>query len=88
MYKQCDQCEEELELNEDNFHRDQSSKDGFFHLCKSCRKVSRSQAYKEDLSSVKIEKPIRSRDNGFDDAAFRDWLYRDMRIYSIDQEAF
>ena len=38
QYRRCKYCGEEMELNDQNFHRDKSMAGGFKYTCKECRK--------------------------------------------------
>jgi len=55
----CISCEEELELCEDNFHRDVHSDTGWNHKCKSCVNLYQQQ-YRSPHKEV-VNKPAKRR---------------------------
>ena len=83
-YRTCPKCDEELELNEDNFYHNKSGPDGFERQCKDCNKK-----YKDQFI---LEKPIKRKrifTPGFDLACDRDRLKRmNEQVGSLFKEAF
>jgi hypothetical protein len=82
----CRKCGEELELSEDNFHRDKSSKTGFVNICKSCVNEKHRSSY---VSRWMQTLPQEFENTSFDDACERNRLDRHkVKRISLYQEAF
>lgn len=84
-YQICPVCEEELPLDDDNFHHDKNSKTGFNRKCKDCQK----KYYKDYRAHKWDETPKVYPVTDFDKACDKDIVQRQLRkSYSIYQEAF
>ena len=82
----CRKCGEELELDEDNFHRDKDSKTGFATICKDCDNERHLNYY---IPKWIQALPQEYENTSFDDACEKDRLGRNyVKITSIYQEAF
>ena len=85
-YRTCSKCEEELPLEEDNFHHDKNDSEGFAKICKDC-----ANKYQREYSKHKWDEPPPKEYSldGFDQACHKDWLRRmTAKTISVDREAF
>ena len=87
--KQCKNCFEWFEINENNFGRDRSNKDGFNMLCKTCFRKHNQQYYQE-TRDVQLEKSKqRWRDNREElNAQFLEYYYNNKDKYYINRKNY
>ena len=51
MNKKCNKCS--VDKNIDNFHKDKKTYDGYYSVCKECRKIESKIYYKNNLIKEK-----------------------------------
>ena len=61
--KQCKDCLEWFEMNDDNFGRDRGNKDGFNMMCKKCQKINQEAYYEQNKDKMKNDARERGRRN-------------------------